>query len=102
MLGGVKNKAPVSRNHRGLAKSLVGTPRRGPYQQHLLTPPLSQALAARFSPLEPDVNKPRGSHIKVVGHRSRGGYLYPAMKFPSTERLLQNASRWQTDLSRKL
>jgi hypothetical protein len=64
MLGGVKNKAPVSRNHRVLAKSLVETPRRGSYQQHLLTPPLSQAFAARFSPLEPDVNKPRGSHIK--------------------------------------
>jgi hypothetical protein len=49
------------------------------HEQHLLTPPLSQALAARFSPSEPDVNKPRGSHIKVVGHRSRGGY--PTMKF---------------------
>jgi len=66
MLDGVKKEGT------GFAECHVGTSRRGSYQQHFLTPPLSQALAARFSPQGPDVNKPRGSHIKVVGHRSRG------------------------------
>jgi len=36
---------------------------------HLLFP---KPFAARLCPLEPYVNKPRGSHIKVVGHRSTG------------------------------